>query len=107
MPRKIKMLTKELEKKLPRLYETENIPVEDKIAYVKYFNPMGAGTWYGLEYDPEEKLFFGYTIITDGEFGYFSLNELESIQLPLGMHIERDIYFKPTKISEIDDIKLM
>ena len=34
MPRKIKMLTKELEKKLPGLYETENIPVEDKIAYV-------------------------------------------------------------------------
>ena len=49
----MKLMTKEIEKKLPKLYETENIPVEDKVAVVKYFNPCGAGTWYGIEYDPD------------------------------------------------------
>ena len=102
----MKLMTKEIEKKLPKLYETEDIPVEDKVAVVKYFNPCGAGTWYGIEYDPEEKLFFGYAEITDGEFGYFSLPELESINLPFGMHIERDLYFEPTKLSKIDGIML-
>ena len=102
----MKLMTKEIEKKLPKLYETENIPVEDKVAVVKYFNPCGAGTWYGIEYDPEEKLFFGYAEITDGEFGYFSLKELENINLPFGMHIERDLYFEPTKLSKIDGIML-
>ena len=102
----MKLMTKEIEKKLPKLYETENIPVEDKVAVVKYFNPCGAGIWYGIEYDPEEKLFFGYAEITDGEFGYFSLKELENINLPFGMHIERDLYFEPTKLSKIDGIML-
>ena len=32
----MKLMTKEIEKKLPKLYETENIPVEDKVAVVKY-----------------------------------------------------------------------
>ena len=27
----MKLMTKEIEKKLPKLYETENIPVEDKV----------------------------------------------------------------------------
>ena len=37
----------------------------------------------------------------DDEYGYFSLKELESITLPWGLKIERDLYFDPTTIEDI------
>ncbi len=63
---------------------------------VKFFNPYGAATWYATEYDPETGNFFGYVDLGDrrfAELGYFSLEELESIKLPGGLGIERDIHF--------------
>ena len=97
----MKLMTKAIEKKLPKLYATENIPHEEKIAIVKFFNPTGMGTWYGIEYDPESREFYGYVELYFPEFGYFSLTELESLKLPYGLKIERDLYFKPTKVGEI------
>ena len=35
------------------------------------------------------------------ELGNFSLKELESIKGPLGIGIERDLYFEPTPLSKI------
>lgn len=98
----MKLMTKALEKKMPKLYETEKS--EEKIAIVKFFNPCGAGTWYGIEYDPEERLFFGYVDLGNpdfAEYGYFSLDELESIKLPFGLKIERDLYFEPKNMKDI------
>ena len=97
----MKLLTKEIIKKLPKLYSTEAVPMDEKIVYVKFFNPCGIGTWYALEYDEDEKLFFGYVDLIEKEFGYFSLEELESIKLPFGLGIERDLYFNPTPLKEV------
>ncbi len=97
----MKLMTKEIEKRLPNLYETENIKLADKVAQVKYFNPTGIGTWYGVEYSPTERIFFGYVELHEAELGYFSLDELEEIRLPLGMKIERDLSFEPTKLGNI------
>ncbi len=105
----MKLLTKEVLKKLPALYATENVAFDDKIAVVKFFNPCGAGTWYAVEYDPVEKLFFGFVSIHGpgcDEWGYFSLEELESIKLPFGLGIERDVHFKPTNVFECIDKRL-
>jgi hypothetical protein len=33
--------------------------------------------------------------------GYFSLSDLASVKGPLGLGIERDLHFKPTRLSEI------
>ena len=97
-----KMLTKDLEKKLPALYATEHIEADDKKIIVKYFTPWGSWTWYGAEYDPEERRFFGYVDNGEyGEWGYFSLEELESVRGPFGLKIERDYWFKTTKFSQI------
>jgi hypothetical protein len=93
MPRKQRLLTKELEKKLPPLGSTDDNP--DKIAIVKFFTPAPSWTWYAVEYCPEEKLFFGLVEGLEREWGYFSLAELES----LNAAVERDIHFQPTKIS--------
>lgn len=98
----MKLMTKELEAMIPRLYETECS--ENKKAIIKYFNPCGSATWYAMEYCPEEKIFFGYVDLYGdgmGEYGYFSLEELESITLPFGLKIERDLYFTPTNIEDI------
>lgn len=37
------------------------------------------------------------------ELGYFSLTELEAVRGPLGLPIERDLYFKPATLNELQD----
>ena len=92
------MLTKAILKSLPPLYAQEN--VKDPIAYVKFFNPCGAGTWWGMEFDGTDR-FFGLTELHEKELGYFSLQELMSVRLMFGLRIERDYHFKPTPLSKI------
>jgi len=98
----MKLLTKELIRKLPKLYETEEKSEDEKMCIVKLFNPTGAGTWYIIEYDEEERLAYG--LVELGyypELGYFRMEELEKAKLPLGLKIERDKYWKPQPLSEV------
>lgn len=97
--KKNKLMTKTIEKRIPGLYKTENIPMSQKKAYVKYFDLRSDWKWYGVEYDPEQKLFFGFVKGFEGEWGYFSLQELEENKT-----IERDKRFTVKKCSEIKDI---
>ena len=97
----MKLLTKELEKRFKKVGSQEN--VKDPIVIAKFFNPSGPGTWWVTEYDPKEKIFFGYASIFgdhNDEWGYTSLAELESITESLGLGIERDLYCGEKKISE-------
>lgn len=96
----MKLLTKELREKLPKLKSTENVPTEEKTAVVKFFQPWGSWTWYAVEFDGED-LFFGWVHGFEKEWGYFSLKELESVTGPFGLRIERDLYFSPTKIKDL------
>lgn len=97
----MKMLTKKIEKSLPLLYATENVPEADKVLIVKFFTPWTNWTWYGVEYNPTERLFFGYVEGHEKEWGYFSLDELKSVKGPYGLKIERDLHWQPTKFSEL------
>lgn len=94
----MKLLTKELRKKLPKLYSQEK--VEDPIVWVKYFTPWTYWTWYATEFDGED-IFFGYVIGDFSELGNFSLKELESINGPFGLKVERDLWFKPALLSTV------
>lgn len=94
-----KLMTNELLKALPPLYSQENTP--DPIVHAKFFDPCGSWTWYAIEFDPVEGRFFGLVDGFERELGYFLLSELESIDGPLGLGIERDLYFKPRPLSEI------
>lgn len=64
---------------------------------VKLFNPMGAATWLATELDEDGDTLFGLADLGFGcpELGCFSLSEIESVRLPGGLGIERDLYFKP------------
>lgn len=97
----MKLLTKEILKKIPALYETDGVPLEDKVCHVKFFVPWGSWSWYATEYDPDERMFFGYVAGSYPEWGYFSLDELESIKGPFGLGIERDLHFGPVKMDKV------
>ena len=68
----------------------------------KIFDPTSSATWFLTEYDPVEKIAFGYVVgMAEDEFGYISLTEMESIQGPLGIGIEQDLYFVQKRLSEV------
>lgn len=91
-------MTKEIRRRMPALRATEHD--KDPLAQVKFFTPWSYWTWYGTEFDGED-LFFGLVYGFDCELGYFSLSELETARGPMGVRIERDLYFKPTPISQL------
>ena len=94
----MKLITKAIAKKLPKLNSQEN-NVDPK-AIVKFFQPWGEWTWYGIEWDGED-MFFGYVVGWEKELGYFSLKELKSLKGPFGLKIERDLWWSETKLSNI------
>ncbi len=63
--------------------------------------PGRIGRGFATEYDPEEKLFFGYVVGPSPEFGYFCSDELASVEGPFGLRIERDLYFDPVPLSRV------
>ncbi len=106
----MELLPAELRQQLPSLYAQEH--TRDPIVYAKFFTPSSSWTWYVTEgsaqYDPEDPaggegdfLFFGFVIGFEKEWGYFSLNEMESARGPFGLSIERDLYFTPGRLSEV------
>lgn len=99
VPRPMPLLTEELRQRLPMLYETEERGLE-ALAQVKFFTPDSNWTWYASEFDGED-IFFGLVAGLEVELGYFSLQELKEIRGPLGLPIERDLYFEPTDLREL------
>lgn len=94
----MELLTKELLAKLPPLYSQEN--ESDPMVICKFFYPDFNWTWYAIEFDGKD-LFFGLVDGDEEELGYFRLSELLSNRGKFGMPIERDLYFKPCRLSEI------
>ena len=71
---------------------------DDHVPVVKFFFPIGAATWLVTEMDPDENdHLFGLADLGMGfpELGGISLSELQNFRGPLGLGIERDLYFKP------------
>ena len=87
-----------LSKTIPALYGTENFT--NPLVRCKFFLPGTRWTWYVTEYDGKD-MFFGYVVGDYPELGYFTLNELESVRGPLGLRIERDLYFRPIGLKQV------
>ena len=89
-----------LRDKLPALYETEG--QADPICHIKLFTPDSNWTWYVIVFSKaNQDICYGYVQGLENELGYFSLDELQSIKGSLGLSVERDIYFSPTKLSTL------
>lgn len=99
----MELLTKEVEAEFKLLGSQAN--EKDPVVVAKFFNAAGPGKWYATEYDPKEKIFFGYVSIFgdhNDEWGSFSLEELESIQGGFGLGVERDKFWNPKKFSKLN-----
>lgn len=101
----MKLMTKEIERKLEKypLYSQDG-KGDDAEIVCKFFNPCGAGTWYVLEGKKLENgdwEFFGIVDLYVREYGYFTLSELQSVRLPFGLTIERDLYFDRRCVREL------
>ena len=90
----MKILTKEILKKLPKLYANEEKEAKDIKVPLKLFNPCGSQSWFITEYDPDTGEAFGYvTGMGCDELGYISIPELLEVKLPFGLRIERDMHW--------------
>ena len=68
--------------KLPKLYETEKVPLRDKPIYIHFFR--GSCDWFMTEYDRED-LFFGYAIVGNPAFAEWDTSLLPSL-MASGFH---------------------
>ncbi|MCB9438390.1 MAG: DUF2958 domain-containing protein [Anaerolineales bacterium] len=96
------LLDEESRAKLPPLYSNEELGMQ-AIAPVKFFTPDSGWTWYPTEFDGKD-LFFGLVAGLEVELGYFSLTELLSIRGSLGLPVERDLYYAPKTLEELQRI---
>ena len=103
----MKLLTQEIRKKLPPLYAQDG-KGGMAVAHCKFFTPDSSFTWWisegspimddGVEVDFQ---FFGLVEGHCKELGYVNLSQLESVKGPLGLPIERDMYWQPKTLEEI------
>ncbi len=91
---------------LSSLYETENIPLKEKVIGMHFL--LGSCDWYAAEYNSADRLFFGYAILNNtlssAEWGYFSLDELRQVSVQ-GLEIDRDLHWKPRPAYEVKKIR--
>ena len=98
----MKLLTKAIRSKLPPLSSTDQLPHDQVKVEAKFFTPDSNWTWFATEFDGEDTL-FGLVVGFEVEMGYYSLSELESARGPWGLPIERDLWFKPTPLSQLPE----
>jgi hypothetical protein len=95
----VKLLTKELKRKLPEF----SVERREPIAVVKFFESWSGREWYAAEYDPATRTFWGLVDCVDRKYGCFTLDELEfEARMPGGLQVERDKSFKPTPLKALE-----
>ena len=98
----MKLLTQAIRSRLPPLGSTDRLPHDEIVAQARFFTPDSNWTWYPLEFDGVDT-FFGLVVGFEIEAGHFSLSELEAARGPLGLPLERDLWFEPTPLSQLPE----
>ena len=101
----MRLLTKEIEQRFAKTGDLSSASIDDITVICKWFNPCGSHTFYVYE-RLDDDVFMAF--VTDGdpvfaECGTISLSEIESIQLPFGLTIERDRSFTRKPLREVID----
>jgi len=100
--------TKERLSKIPKLYETENMPLKDKLVYLHFF--IGGSDWFICEYDGKD-IFFGFCILNNdlemSEWGYVSFSELKSIKANGWLEIDCELeeFWKVQPAREVEVLR--
>lgn len=91
---------------LPSLDSTESTPFAEKTIQTRLFALGSAATWLIAEYDPEERIAFGYADLFGqgsaggAEWGYVSIEELEELRFLGVPRIEVDSGFQPRPFAD-------
>lgn len=101
----MKLITKRLQQALLRNGQLRNDWMgtdaePDFLPVLKLFTPDGACTWLLVSLDPDDPdLAYGLCDLGAGfpELGQVRISELENVRGRLGLPIERDSWFSPTK----------
>lgn len=101
------MITSEDWKRLPSYEETAEQSSEETKVMMKYFNPVGRGTWYVCAVDPDYGTFFGFVSLFGAESGMdeagsFGIDEILQTKvsaLGVDFGLERDRNFPAGKYS--------
>lgn len=106
----MKLITKELIAKFKKQGDTSTRKAEDITVIAKFFCPWGSATWFATDYFPTDNTCFGYANLGGdlepfAELGYFSIDELEELTGPMGLKIERDLYWRERTLQEVMDCK--
>jgi hypothetical protein len=99
----MELLTKEILEKFKKLGSQDGKGA-DAVCVVKFFDPTGSWTWYATEFDGKDT-FFGLVDGFELEWGDFSLKELETTVVKLGLKIERDRYIGFKQLKDISALK--
>ena len=94
---------KKLEK-IPRLYETEETPLQEKKIYLHFF--LGSCDWYICEFDGEDT-FWGFAHLGDdicAEWGYVSFKELRDLNIS-GIDVDRDLHWNQCNAIDVEKIR--
>jgi len=86
---------------LDRFKEVGPQDISDPIIVAKFFTSWSSWTWYAISYEEESGMFFGLIKGTHTELGYFSIKDLKRLKGPLGLGIERDLYWREKRVSEL------
>jgi hypothetical protein len=101
--------TKERLDRVPRLYETEDVPLKEKLVHLHFF--IGGCDWYICETNGRD-LMWGFCILNKdyamAEWGYVSLSELRSIKIDgwLEVDCELEEFWQVKKAKEIEKIRI-
>lgn len=84
---------------MPALYSTEKVDLADHLFLMRFYHPLSRSSWYAVEYDPTERIFFGWTDGQFQEWGYFSLLEMAFTEFK-GVPVMWDVDYNPTRFGD-------
>jgi len=90
-----------MENEIPKLYETEEVPLEKKVIHQAYAIPSVGFYWLIAEIDEKGNIAFGFANLNDdmnAEWGYIPVNEL----LENGAQVLQD--WKPCGFAEAREL---
>ena len=90
----MKLFTDDIIKKLKSNAKLGDVPLAKAEPVCKFFTPHGSWTWYPFSMD-EDGYCFGLVVGHEIEYGMFHRSELENYVGPMGLRIERDLYWTP------------
>jgi hypothetical protein len=85
---------------MPKIHETLDVAFQEKLVKMRFFRE--GAEWLAVEYDPRERIFYGYLDVRPGlpHWGFFALDELMAVCAPC-QEVECDSHWTPTKAGEI------